>query len=95
MSKGNELLTNDEANEMIIDMKIKATINQIERKLEILEKILQEEREKLHWYYEGAREYKPNSLGIIQGLGTEIDNLCGKIGALYEVKDVVTGKSEM
>lgn len=95
MSKGNEYLTNDETNEMIIDMKIKATINQIERKLEILERTLHDEREKLYWYHEGAKEYKPNSLGIIQGLGAEIDNLCGKIGALYEVKDVITGKSKV
>lgn len=37
----------------------------------------------------GLENYYPNELGIVQSLGQEIDVLCGKLGALYEMKDVM------
>lgn len=37
----------------------------------------------------GLENYYPNELGIVQSLGQEIDVLCGKLCALYEMKDVM------
>ena len=95
MCKENEYLTNSETNDMVLDIKIKATIKKIENKLKILDDVLKEERKVLYWYLEGVADYKPNALGIIQNLGSEIDNLCGRLGALYDARDVINNKSEI
>ncbi len=33
--------------------------------------------------------FQPNSLGIVQSLGQEIDVLCSRLGALYEMQEVI------
>ena len=33
--------------------------------------------------------FQPNSLGVVQSLGQEIDVLCSRLGALYEMQEVI------
>lgn len=94
MCKENEYLTNSEADDMIIDIKIRATIKKIENKLGVLEDTLKEERRVLYWYREGVTDYKPNAINIIKHLGSEIDDLCSTLNDLYKAKDIISEKLE-
>ena len=33
--------------------------------------------------------FQPNSLGVVQSLGQEIDVLCSRLGALYEMQEAI------
>lgn len=91
MSKDNKYLTNSETNEMVVDIKIKGTRNKLISRINSLKNELEYVLDMM----EKNPNYKPNSLGIVQFNGQEIDNLCGRMGALQEMKDVISGKSEI
>lgn len=91
MCKENEYLTNSEVNEMVLDVKINGSRKKLISKINSLKSNLEYVLDMM----EKNPEYRPNSLGIIQFDGQEIDVLCGRLGSLYEMKDVVSGKSEI
>lgn len=91
MNKDNEYLTNSETNEMVVDIKIKGTRNKLISKINSLKDNLDYVLDMM----EKNPNYKPNSLGIVQFDGQEIDNLCGRLGGLQEMKDVIIGESEI
>lgn len=91
MCKENEYLTNSEVNEMVLDVKINGSRKKLISKINSLKSNLECVLDMM----EKNPKYRPNSLGIIQFDGQEIDVLCGRLGSLYEMKDVVSGKSEI
>lgn len=91
MSKENKYLTNKETDEMVLDIKINGTKSKLVSKINSLKNNL----EYVLDIIEKNPDYKPNSLGIVQFDGQEIDVLCGRLGSLYEIKDVIAGKSEI
>lgn len=91
MSEDNKYLTNSETNEMVVDIKIKGTKDKLISKINSLKDNLEYVLDMM----DKNPEYKPNSLGIVQFDGQEIDNLCGRLGGLQEMKDVISGKSEI
>lgn len=87
----NELQTNNKITEMVLDVKINSIRNKLISKINSLKNELEHTLEMM----EKVDNYKLNSLGIIQSEGQEIDVLCGKLGILYEIKDVITGRYEI
>jgi hypothetical protein len=73
------------------EVEIKQTIGRMESDMKSLVDRLNAELEQLQKCKEYNQEYKPNSLGVVQGQGNSIDNNCGKLGALYETKDLLKG----
>ena len=91
MCKENEYLTNSEVNEMVLDVKINGSRKKLISKINSLKSNLEYVLDMM----EKNPEYRPNPLGIIQFDGQEIDVLCGRLGSLYEMIDVVSVKSEI
>jgi len=72
-------------------VEIKQTIGRIESDMKSLIDRLNAELEQLQKCREFKQEYKPNTLGIVQGQGLSIDINCSKLGALYESKELLDG----
>lgn len=72
-------------------VEIKQTTGRIEADMKSLVRTLEYELEQLQKCRELNQEYKPNSLGIVQGQGLSIDINCSKLRALYESKELFDG----
>lgn len=75
-------------------MRINNSIDKLKAKMKLLKSELDMEIDKIEKFQENGMDYKPNDCGIVQGLGFEIDNLCGRIGALYEMREQLEGEEE-
>ena len=71
--------------ERMLEVKIEQSRKKLIDRIESLRNRLDIELKQIS----GLENYHPNELGIVQSLGQEIDVLCGKLGALYEMKDVM------
>jgi hypothetical protein len=76
-------------------MKIDGAMEKLENNIESLMNQLRTELETLRILKEKGIEYKPNFLGIVQDKGREIDNICGRLGGLYEMKSILDGSSDL
>ncbi len=59
----------------------------LEQEIESLIKTLSNELKMMKKHKEIGKIYKPNELGIIQSAGYSIDNLCGRLGSLLNIKE--------
>lgn len=59
---------------------------QLEKKLEYLVSDLQSEIEYIKSCKSKKLDYRPNATGIIQGKAQDIDNICGKISTLSDIR---------
>lgn len=82
-------------------MSKEAMLSQIEIKLELYKGTLKEKLETLKndvdttlKQLDNMPNFTPNSLGIIQMMGQQIDVLCGKIYTLEELKDSLENTEE-
>lgn len=82
-------------------MSKEAMLSQIEIKLELYKGTLKEKLEILKndvdttlKQLDNMPNFTPNSLGIIQMMGQQIDVLCGKIYTLEELKDSLENTEE-
>jgi hypothetical protein len=66
---------------------INSTVRRLESDMEMLMKDLQNELKQIKDCREHGVQYKPNTLGIVQGQAFAIDNLCGRLGALLNIKE--------
>lgn len=73
------------------EVEIKQTINRMEADMKSLMNRFETELEHLQKCRELKQDYIPNTLGIVQSQGNSIDNQCGKLGALYEAKELLKG----
>lgn len=76
-------------------------LSQIEIKLELYKGALKEKLEILQndvnialKQLDNMPNFTPNSLGIVQMIGQQIDVLCGKIHTLEEMKDLLENTEE-
>lgn len=70
-------------------MRIDNSIEQLRKKLILLRNELDGELKKIDECKEKGKDYRPNEAGIIQVDGNKIDNICGKIAGLYEMRDIL------
>jgi len=84
-------MNNLELNQMKIDGATERLVSSIEN----LMNRLNEELDMIKINKEKGLDYQPNSLGIVQDKGREIDNLCGRLGGLYEMKSILDGSSDL
>ena len=71
--------------ERMLEVKIESSRNKLMSRIKSLKDNLDYTLEML----EKDENYKPNSLGIIQSSGVEIDVLCSKLSTLYEMKELL------
>lgn len=64
--------------------------NSLKQKLESLQNTVDNTLKCLN----GIKDFTPNSLGIVQMIGQQIDVLCGKIHTLEEMKDLLENTEE-
>jgi len=70
-------------------MKINNSTEQLESKLELLKSFIDKELNRIEVSKKNSEDYKPNSAGIVQSMGIDIDNLCGRLTALYEMREIL------
>lgn len=71
------------------EMKIKETEEKLVSSIKKLRDKLNRELEQIKACESMKQEYRPNKLGVVQEKGQEIDNLCGRLGGLYEMRDIL------
>lgn len=86
-------MNNLELNQIKIDGATEKLVSSMENLRDRLNQEL--EMIKLHKEKRSGTEYQPNSLGIVQDKGCEIDNICGRLGGLYEMKEILDGTSKL
>jgi len=73
-------------------MRINNSIDKLKSKMTLLKNELESELNRIESYKESGKDYIPNESGVVQDMGSGIDNLCGRIGALYEMKERLEGE---
>lgn len=73
-----------------IEMELGFYKNSLKQKLESLQNTVDNTLKCLN----GIKDFTPNSLGIVQMIGQQIDVLCGKIHTLEEMKDLLENTEE-
>ena len=71
--------------ERMLDVKIELTREKLICRMEILKSELERNINALI----NNKTFEPNALGVVQSLGQEIDVLCSRLGALYEMQEVI------
>lgn len=82
-------MENNNFTDRMLEVKINGARNKLISNMESLKRTLEYEISQL----EENPNHKPNSLGVIQYSGVEIDVLCGKLGSLYEMKEVIESQN--